>query len=194
MSMTEHKTEQRNSDTKVGEIAEQLEHVFLAGLGALSNAQKAGVKTFDALVKQGEDFRDETSKKTESLIDDVQDAIRGMTSDAQSKATGLLDQVRDVSNLDKLHSVFDSRVQGALDRLNVPSKKDIDSINKKLNKILKEFDGKAKAASKKPRATAKPKAAAKKVRKVPVKAPEKALEIVAKNEPEEVVEKVVGKE
>lgn len=182
MSATEHKTSQRGNDTKVGEIAEQLEHVFLAGLGALSNAQQAGVKTFDALVKQGEDFRDETSKKTESLIDDVQDAIRGMTSDAQSKATGLLDQVRDASNLDKLHDVFDSRVQGALDRLNVPSKKDIDDINKKLNKILRQLDGQEKTTSRKPRATAQSKTATKAARKVPMKAPEKAVEKVIKKE------------
>jgi poly(hydroxyalkanoate) granule-associated protein len=161
MATTQHDSERRNTDTRVGEITEQLEHVFLAGLGALSNAQKAGVKTFDALVKQGEDFRDETSKKTESLIDDVQEAVRGMTSDAQSKATGLLDQVRGASNLDKLHDVFDSRVQGALERLNVPSKKDIDAINRKLNKILKELDGKSPTASKKPRATATRKKAAK---------------------------------
>jgi poly(hydroxyalkanoate) granule-associated protein len=192
--MTQQKTNQRDGSTKVGEIAEQLEHVFLAGLGALSNAQKVGVKTFDALVKQGEEFRDETSKKTETLIDDVQDAIRGMTSDAQSKATGLLDQVRDVSKLDKLHGVFDSRVADALDRLSVPSKKDIDDINKKLNKILKQLDGQEKTANKKPRATAKRKTAAKPNRKVPVKEPRKAVEIVAKKKPEKAVKKVVGKE
>ncbi len=170
MPTTQHKTEQQNGETKVGEIAEQLEHVFLAGLGALSNAQKAGVKTFDALVKQGENFRDETSKRTESLIDDVEDAIRGMSSDAQSKATGLLDQVRGASNLDKLHGVFDSRVEGALERLHVPSKKDIDDINKKLNRILKKIDGQETAARKKPRATAKRKVKAKPARKTPVKA------------------------
>ena len=178
MPTTQHKTEQRHAETKVGEIAEQLEHVFLAGLGALSNAQKAGVKTFDTLVKQGEDFRDKTSKKTESLIDDVQDAIRGMTSDAQSKATGLLDQVRDVSKIDKMHDVFDSRVQDALERLNVPSKKDFDSINRKLNRILKELDGKATTSRKKPRAAAKRKTAAK----------------PAKAEPKRVAEKVTSKE
>jgi poly(hydroxyalkanoate) granule-associated protein len=190
MPTTQHKTEQRNTETKVGEIAEQLEHVFLAGLGALSNAQKAGAKTFDALVKQGEDFRDETSKKTESLIDDVQDAIRGMTSDAQSKATGLLDQVRDVSKLDKMHDVFDSRVQGALDRLNVPSKKDIDSINRKLNKILKELDGKGATTAKKPRATAKRKTAKKSAKATPRKTNGKTAAVEAGK----VTAKVASKE
>jgi len=188
--MTEHKAEHGNSDTKVGEIAEQLEHVFLAGLGALSNAQRAGVKTFDALVKQGEDFRDETSKKTESLIDDVQEAIRGMTSDAQSKATGLLDQVRDASNLEKLHDIFDSRVEGALDRLKVPSKKDIDDINRKLNRILKKIESQETTARKKPRATAKRKTTAKPARKGPKKVVVKAT----KKRPEKVTKKAASKE
>jgi len=131
-------------------VAEQLEHAFLAGLGALSNAQKAGEKTFDSLVKQGEQFRKKTTKRTESLIDNVQDAIRDMSDDAQSKATGLLDQVRDKSNISKLQGAFDTRVADAMDRLHVPSKNDIDKINKKLNKILRVLDEKPKAAPKKP--------------------------------------------
>jgi len=159
---------QKDSDTRVGEITEQLEHAFLAGLGALSDARKEGAKKFDTLVKEGEKFRKKTTSKTESLIDDVQDAIRDMTDDAQSKATGLLDQVRDKSRLDKLHSAFDSRVAGAMDRLNVPSKNDIDAINKKLNKIIRLLDQQGKPAAKKktarkaaPRKTAAKKKAAK---------------------------------
>ncbi|NOR37723.1 MAG: poly granule associated protein [Woeseiaceae bacterium] len=175
MTAVKHATKQRDSGSKIGEIAEQFEHVFLAGLGALSNAQELGVKTFDTLVKEGEDFRDKTSKKTESLIDDVQDAIRGMTSDAQSKATGLIDQVRDTSKLDKLHDVFDSRVADAMERLNVPTKKDIDMLNRKLNKILKELDGKAMTTRKTARSAAKPKAAAKPATKVTVEVKEKEV-------------------
>ncbi len=144
MAAKKAKTKQKDTSVKV---TEQLEHAFLAGLGALSNAQKAGEKTFDKLVKQGEKFRKETSKKTEALIDDVQDAIRDMTDDAQEKATGLLDQVRDKSNLSKLPSVFDARVADAMDRLNVPTKKDVDAINRKLNKILKMLKEKPAAPS-----------------------------------------------
>ena len=148
-------------------VAEQLEHAFLAGLGALSNAQKAGEKTFDSLVKQGEQFRKKTTKRTESLIDNVQDAIRDMSDDAQSKATGLLDQVRDKSNISKLQDAFDTRVADAMDRLNVPSKNDIDKINKKLNKILRALDEKPKASRKPAAKKSKPakKVARKKVAK-----------------------------
>ena len=159
---------QQDSDGRVSEIAEQLEHAFMAGLGALSDAQKKGADRFESLVKEGEKFRKKTTTKTESLIDDVQDAIRDMADDAQSKATGLLDQVRDKSRLDKLHGAFDSRVAGAMDRLNVPSKNDIDAINTKLNKIIRLLNEQGKPAAKKktarkaaPRKTAAKKKAAK---------------------------------
>ncbi|NCF15395.1 MAG: hypothetical protein GWP62_08815 [Gammaproteobacteria bacterium] len=163
---------QKDSDSRVNEIGEQLEHAFMAGLGALSDAQKKGAKTFDSLVKEGEKFRKKTTSKTELLIDDVQDAIRDMTDDAQSKATGLIDQVRGKSQLDKLQSAFDTRVADAMDRLNVPSKNDIDAINKKLNKIIRLLSEESKPAAKKAtsrkRTTKKPaakKKAAKTVKK-----------------------------
>ena len=135
--------------SNVGEVAEQFEHAFMAGLGALSDAQKKGAERFESLVKEGEKFRKKATSKTESLIDDVQDAIRDMTDDAQSRATGLLDQVRDKSKLDKLQSAFDTRVADAMDRLNVPSKNDIDAINRKLNKIIRLLDEQKKPAAKK---------------------------------------------
>jgi len=159
---------QKDSENRVNEIGEQLEHAFMAGLGALSDAQKKGAKTFDSLVKEGEKFREKTTSKTETLIDDVQDAIRDMTDDAQSKATGLLDQVRGKSQLDKLQSAFDTRVADAMDRINVPSKNDIDAINKKLNKIIRLLNEEGKPAKKKAPArkrTAKKPAAKKKAAK-----------------------------
>jgi poly(hydroxyalkanoate) granule-associated protein len=166
------KSEQKDS-SRTAEVAEQLEHAFLAGLGALANTQKAGGKAFDKLLKQGESFRKDASGKTESLIDDVQDAIRGMADDAQEKATGLLDQMRETPQMNKLQSVFDSRVDSALGRLGVASKHDLDKLNAKLDRLLKSFEkpkpARKKAASKKAPAkkAAKKKASKKKVSKKP---------------------------
>ncbi len=140
---------QKDSDTRVGEVGQQLENAFLAGLGALSDAGKKGAERFETLVEEGEKFRKKAANRSETLIDDVQDAIRDMAGGAQSKATGLLDQVRDTSRLDKLQSAFDSRVADAMDRLNVPSKNDVDAINKKLNKIIRLLDAQGKPAAKK---------------------------------------------
>jgi poly(hydroxyalkanoate) granule-associated protein len=144
MAKRESKAKQR-----VNEFTEQLDNVFLAGLGAFANAQKMGTETFETLVKDGEKFRKEASKKTEKLIDDVQDSVREMREDAESRAEGLLDRV---PKLTKLQSAFDKRVADAMDRLYVPSKNDIDKINKKLDKVLKAIEPKAKkpAAQKAP--------------------------------------------
>ena len=169
--MAGKKSTKKQSDTEVrmNELAEQLESAFVAGLGALSDARKEGAKRFDALVKEGEKFRKKTTSRTESLIDDVQDAIRDMADDAQSKASGLLDQVRDKSRLDKLQTAFDTRVADTMDRLNVPSKNDIDAINKKLNKIIRLLNEQGKPAAKKKtaskRTTKKPAARKKKAAK-----------------------------
>ncbi len=140
---------QADNDTRTGEFADQLEQAFMAGLGALAGAQKKGAETFDTLIKEGEKFRRKATSRTETLIDDVQDAIRDMADDAQTKATGLIDQVRGKSRLDRLQSAFDTRVADTMDRLNVPSKNDIDAINRKLNKIIRLLDEKGKPAAKK---------------------------------------------
>lgn len=187
---------------RTSEVADQLEHAFLAGLGAMANTKKVGSKAFEALVEQGKSFSKQTSNKTESLIEDVQDAIRGMADDAQSNASGLLNQMRDTPQMEKFQSVFDSRVESALDRIGVASKKDIDDLNAKLDKILKSGPKKRaakKAAKKTAKKTAKKaakktakkaakktakKAAKKTTRKTPVKAAEKTAEkTAAKSEP-----------
>lgn len=148
MDKKKRQSKQKDMGGRTAEIAAQLEHVFLAGLGALANTQKVGGKAFDTLVKQGESFRKGATNKTEALIDDVQAAIRGMTHEAQTQATGLLDQMRDTPQMEKLQSVFDSRVDTALNRLGVASKHDIDKLNAKLDRLLKSA-GKKKPGAKK---------------------------------------------
>jgi poly(hydroxyalkanoate) granule-associated protein len=163
--MTKRKTSSKQTGSS--EVAEQLEHAFMAGLGALANTQKVGSKAFETLVEQGKSFTKQTTSKTESLIDDVQDAIRGMADDAQSKSSGLLKQMRDTPQMEKFQSVFDSRVASAMDRIGVASKKDIDDLNAKLDKMLKSVQKKG-ATKKTAKKTAK-KAAKKSSTKRPAK-------------------------
>lgn len=155
--MTERKAKSKQGVGKFSpaEVADQLEHAFLAGLGALSEPQKIGSEDFESLVRKGESFRKKATARTEELIDDVQGAIRDMTGDAQSKAEGLLDQVRDASKLDKLNSAFDSRVAATMQHLGVASKKDVAALERKMDKILKAMEADAAPAKAKPRTTTK---------------------------------------
>jgi poly(hydroxyalkanoate) granule-associated protein len=171
---------QDQSENAAGEVSERLEQVFLAGLGALSTASDIGAKTFDSLVDQGQAYRKAASKKTEKLLGDVQGAVREVSEGAQTRASGLIDQVREQSKVTRLHDVFDQRVEGALHRIGVPTQSDIKALNAKLDKLMKLAESK----NKKPavRKAAKKKAAPKKKtarkatstkRKVAKKAPAK---------------------
>jgi poly(hydroxyalkanoate) granule-associated protein len=168
MAARKPKTRNGGKDIRTAELASQLEHAFLAGLGALSHPTEIGSRSFDALVKEGEKFRKKAANRTEDLINDVQVAIREMAEGAQSKATGLFEVVRDSSQVEKLNSVFDERVAGAMDRLGVPTKKDFDKLSRKLDKVLAAVESKAgptrkKAAPKTRRKVAKKAASRKKV-------------------------------
>lgn len=154
MTNKKRQSSKKQSKDKSADVASQLEQAFLAGLGALANAQKAGGKAFDKLVEQGKSFRKDTTRKTESLLDEVQGAIRGMADDAQSKATGLVEHMRDTPQLEKLQSTFDARVASALQRIGVASKQSVDDLNSKIDRLLAAVE-KKKRATKKTKATAK---------------------------------------
>jgi len=158
MTQKKAKSKQKASSSKSAATGGELEHVFLAGLGALSNAKELGSKTFEALVETGEAFREKATEKTQELIDEVQGAISDMTDETEAKASGLIDHIRDASQLDKLYSVFDSRVGAAIERLGVPTKSDLDKLNRKLDKVLAAVDGKQTPAKRKAPAATKRKA------------------------------------
>ncbi len=152
------------SDDRGQDIVGQLEQAFVAGLGALSDAQKAGNKAFEKLVEQGQKFRRETEDKTEEVIDSVQDAIRDMTDDAQTRASGLLSHMRETQQLQRLQTVFDDRVADALERIGVASKQSLDELNDKLDRVLatlEDSEAPAKAAKKTRKKAAKKKTAKK---------------------------------
>ena len=140
---------QENLSEEKAELTDRLEQVFLAGLGALAAAQEVGTKTFESLVSQGEDFRKKANDKTDELIDDVQEAVREVRENAQSKAEGLFDQVRESSQVSRISSVFDQRVAGALKRLTVPSRADLEKLNVKLDRLIELVEGKQKVTVKK---------------------------------------------
>ena len=176
------KAKQTTGERMFDDVREQMEDTFLAGLGVFSNAQEAGAKTFDKLVKQGEKFRKEATKETESMIDDVRDAIRKMTDDAQSTASDWLDMVRDRKRFEKLEAAFDKRVGkfedafdkrvvDALKRLNIPAKSDLDAIDRKLMKIEKLMEERLPMPEKKVAVAAERKPATTPVKKTAVKKP-----------------------
>jgi poly(hydroxyalkanoate) granule-associated protein len=104
-------------------IRESANQIWLAGLGASSKARQEGVKMFEALVAEGE--------KVQVTVDE-------RLADMREKAIGtrLAEMVTGTWN--EFEKVFDDGVGRALHALNIPTRKDIEVITKKLSEESEE--------------------------------------------------------
>ncbi len=96
-------------------IRESANQIWLAGLGAFSKAQEEGLKMFESLVAEGEKIQEKTKTAADERL-----------ADGRAKATGAWD---------KLEQVFEDRVERALHRLNVPSRKDVDILTQRIAEL-----------------------------------------------------------
>lgn len=128
-------------------IKESAQQIWLAGLGAFSKAQEEGTKVFEALVKEGNSIQKRTMKLTEDRVNEVTSKVTRMAGSFQKQAN---------ASWDKLEGVFEDRVQRALTRLGVPTKKEIDALTKRVEELTasvqKLSGGRAVKSSRAPRA------------------------------------------
>jgi len=134
-----------------GAVKESAQQIWLAGLGAFAKAQEGGGKVFESLMKEGLLIQRKTQAAAEEKISEATSKMANMAGDIQSKAG---------QQWDKLENIFEDRVAKALNKLGVPSAKDVATLNARIDALQKS----AKApAAKKAAAPAAKKAAAKKV-------------------------------
>lgn len=112
-------------------VRESAQQIWLAGLGAFAKAQASGTKfqaegakIFEALVKEGEARQSFVRKATSMKV-----------AEAAAKASG---------TWDKLEQVFEDRVARSLSSLGVPTKKDIESLSRRvaeLTEVVQNLSG-----------------------------------------------------
>lgn len=105
------------------EIKESAHKIWLAGLGALALAGEEGKAMFQALVERGEDF--EARGKTQV------DKVKGKVDDARTNVAVVVSQ---------LSERFDESVAGALQRLGVPTRKEISTLTKRVEELTKSIE------------------------------------------------------
>ncbi len=164
-------------------VKDSAQQIWQAGLGAFTKAQTEGTKAFEALVKEGVSFQRKTQSAAEDKINEATQRMTNMATDISSKASG---------QWDKLENIFEDRVAKVLNKMGVPSAKDInvliariDALNASVQKLT---PAKAKAPAKaaaKPAEVTKPaaKPAAKAAVKTAVKPTAKPAEAPAPKAP-----------
>jgi poly(hydroxyalkanoate) granule-associated protein len=109
-----------------GAVKESASQIWLAGLGAFAKAQEEGTKVFDTLVKEGLSIQRKTQAAAEEKISEATNRMASMATDISSKASG---------QWDKLESIFEERVARALNKLGVPSAKDVDALIARIDEL-----------------------------------------------------------
>ncbi|MDO8442579.1 MAG: phasin family protein [Polaromonas sp.] len=138
-----------------GAVKESAQQIWLAGLGAFSKAQEEGGKVFDTLVKEGLSIQRKTQAVAEEKISTATSKMATMATDITSKAG---------TQWDKLENIFEERVAKALNKLGVPSAKDVEALITRideLNKNVQKMGAKPAASKAAPRAAAAKSAAGK---------------------------------
>jgi poly(hydroxyalkanoate) granule-associated protein len=100
-----------------GSVKDSAQQIWLAGMGAFSKAQEEGGKVFEALVKEGMTLQRKTQGMAEEKISEVTGKMSAMAGNVTSKAG---------QNWDKLESIFEQRTAKALNKLGVPTAKDVE--------------------------------------------------------------------
>lgn len=147
----------RGDSQLAGAIKESAHEIWLAGLGAFAKAQEEGQKVFKALVREGSTMQQRTMKATEERVSDVTGRVNDVTNKVSQVAVGLQKQA--TGTWDKLEGVFEARVQRALNRLSVPTQKDMDALNRRLDELSRSNKRAAKKTVAKRAKTAKRSAA-----------------------------------
>lgn len=130
------------------DVMENAHKIWLAGLGAVAVAEEEGSKFFKSLMEKGEDME----AKGKEHIDKARGAVTGVKTVAESY-------------WDTFGQTIDEKFAAVIQRLGVPTKNEIDKLNKKvdqLNKTIKTLKTKESTAPKTVRKPAARKTAARK--------------------------------
>jgi poly(hydroxyalkanoate) granule-associated protein len=109
-----------------GAVKDSAQQIWQAGLGAFTRAQAEGTKAFEALVKEGMAIQKKTQGIAEEKFAEATSRMTAMAGGLTAKATG---------HMDKLEGIFEERVAKALNKLGVPSAKDVSALIERIEAL-----------------------------------------------------------
>jgi poly(hydroxyalkanoate) granule-associated protein len=107
-------------------VLDSSHQIWLAGLGAFSQAKQEGAKLFETLVKQGENLQDRTKRAASETAAVAREAATAKAKEMQQMAGG---------TWDKLEQVFEDRVARALSKLGVYTQNDVQQLAKRVDEL-----------------------------------------------------------
>lgn len=112
--------------TLLTDVKHAARQIWLAGLGAYSKAGQEGADYLKDLIKSGESVEKQGKKLVTEQVEAANDTVKTSVSSVKEKVE---------VQLDKVEKAFDARVASALNRLGIPSKKDVVALSAKLDEL-----------------------------------------------------------
>lgn len=132
-------------------VRDSAQQIWLAGMGAFAKAQDERGKFFETLVKEGMSLQKKTQGMAEEKISEVTGKMSAMAGTVTAKAG---------QNWDKLEAIFEQRTAKALTKLGVPTAKDVQALNQRVEELAAAVARLGKAAGAPAKTAAKPTAKA----------------------------------
>jgi poly(hydroxyalkanoate) granule-associated protein len=117
-------------------VVDSVKGIWFAGLGAVSVVQQEsekligqGTKLFDKLVSEGTRVEKESIDLVESTVEEIK-------SDVEKSFEGVRHQANE--SWDNLGSIFDERVSGTLERLGIPTTKDLSKLSGRVQNMTRK--------------------------------------------------------
>lgn len=108
--------------------------VWLAGLGALAEAEKRGDELFQTLVKSGEKYEHEFKPHVGKASDALEDSVKAVSTRASSA-------------LHELEAVLDRQVAAAMKRVGLAPQAELDALRKEVARLRRAVEAKPAAKS-----------------------------------------------
>ncbi len=121
-------------------VADAVQQIWLAGMGALARAQKEGPKTFEKLIRDGVSFVEDRRTSAEELIGHA-------LATAQATVGKRMAETRDSAQQtwNELESLFQNRVEKVLHQTGIPTATEIRALARRIDQLSAHVEALAKA-------------------------------------------------
>lgn len=129
-------------------VKDNAQHIWLAGLGALATAGEEGNRVFEDLVEKGAKLEKTGRARLEKVLSKAQGRARSLRGEAEGA-------------LGRVSAPIDAGVSTALNKLGIPTRKEILALTRRVEELTRTVQGakkqpaKRRAAKKATRRTAK---------------------------------------
>lgn len=113
----------------LSEVKHYARKIWLAGLGAYSKVNQEGSEYVRELIKTGE----QVEKDAKKAVDEKLEAANSEIDSVRGEVSSVVGRVE--AQMDRIETAFDRRVARALNRVGIPSKRDVDLLSAKLDEL-----------------------------------------------------------